>query len=286
MKKYFIFIGCLLGLFILHTTSNAQTTIVNDVPGNLKHLLNEEQQDTCSFLKIIGEINGEDLILLRRMAGYITENDTNFDGNLQTLDLRYAKIVTGEEPFMILDDKNDGIMLRPKLQAPTVETAIPKNTWYYAPGTQRFTAFNDWRFSIPTYIIGNDPDENAPNSLMSNRTSQKAMKKFRREGLFKLKAGNEIEWTGNGYKLHINTHKNRFPLCAFYECTHLEKIFLSHDTKINEQVRIYNDDIQYYICKENKIKSVILDGRKYKCADNVSDAMKRGNTLTKIKIKK
>ena len=40
------------------------------------------------------------------------------------------------------------------------------------------------------------------------------------------------------------------------------------------------------ICKENKIKSVIFDGRKYKCADNVSDAMKRGNTLTKIKIKK
>ena len=244
MKKYFIFIGCLLGMFILHTTSNAQTTIVNDVPGNLKHLLNEEQQDTCSFLKIIGEINGEDFILLRRMAGYITENDTDFDGNLQTLDLRNAKIVTGEEPFMVLDDKNDGIMLRPRLQAPTVKTAIPKNTWYYAPGTQRFTAFNDWRFSIPTYIIGYDPDDNAPNSLMSNRTSQKAMKKFRREGLFKLKAGNEIEWTGNGYKLHINTHKNRFPLCAFYECTHLEKIFLSHDTKINEQVRIYNDDIQ------------------------------------------
>ena len=283
MKKFFIFIGCLLGLFILHSTSNAQTTIVNDVPGNLKHLLNEEQQDTCSFLKIIGEINGEDFILLRRMAGYITENDTDFDGNLQTLDLRNAKIVTGEEPFMVLDDKNDGIMLRPRLQAPTVKTAMPKNTWYYAPGTQRFTAFNDWRFSTPTYIIGYDQDDNARCSLMSNRTSEKAMKKLKREGLFKLKAGNKIEWTGDGYKLYISTQKNRFPLCAFYECTHLEKIFLSHNTKINEQVRIYNDDIQYYICKEDMIKSVILDDRKYKYSDCVSDAMKSGNTLTRIK---
>ena len=118
---------------------------------------------------------------------------------------------------------------------------------------------------------------------MSNRTSEKAMKKLKREGLFKLKAGNKIEWTGDGYKLYISTQKNRFPLCAFYECTHLEKIFLSHDTKINEQVRIYNDDIQYYVCKEDMIKSVILDDRKYKCSDWVSDAMKSGNTLTRIK---
>ena len=47
--------------------------------------------------------------------------------------------------------------------------------------------------------------------------------------------------------------------------------------------RIYNDDIQYYICKEDMIKSVILDDRKYKCSDCVSDAMKSGNTLTRIK---
>lgn len=273
----------LIFVVFICTSINAQTLVKIKEPGTLGQILSHEQQDTCSFLKIIGEINGEDFILLRRMAGYITENDTDFDGNLQTLDLRHAKIVTGEEPFMVLDDKNDGIMLRPRLQAPTVKTAIPKNTWYYAPGTQSFTAFNDWKFSTPTYIIGYDQDDNARCSLMSNRTSEKAMKKLKREGLFKLKAGNKIEWTGDGYKLYISTQKNRFPLCAFYECTHLEKIFLSHNTKINEQVRIYNDDIQYYVCKEDMIKSVILDDRKYKCSDCVSDAMKSGNTLTRIK---
>ena len=41
MKKVLIFIGCLLGLFILHTTSNAQTLVKIKKPGTLGNLQNE-----------------------------------------------------------------------------------------------------------------------------------------------------------------------------------------------------------------------------------------------------
>ena len=41
----------------------------------------------------------------------------------------------------------------------------------------------------------------------------------------------------------------------------LETVFLSEKTKINNQVRIYKDEVQYLLCKGDNVVGVIKDGR-------------------------
>ena len=94
MKKFVIFIGCLFGLFILHSTSNAQSLVKVKKPGTLNQILSQEQQDTCRSLIIEGKINSEDIKTLRRMAGYKEEGFKT--GQLEILNLRKCEFKKGK----------------------------------------------------------------------------------------------------------------------------------------------------------------------------------------------
>ena len=72
-----------------------QITIKLDEAGTLPNKIGSTKKFQITNLKIIGEINGRDLQMIREMAGKdVRGNDT--DGMLSVLDLSDAKIVEGE----------------------------------------------------------------------------------------------------------------------------------------------------------------------------------------------
>ncbi|MQO84338.1 hypothetical protein F7D30_09490, partial [Prevotella copri] len=71
-----------------------QITIKLDEAGTLPNKIGSTKKFQITNLKIIGEINGRDLQMIREMAGKdVRGNDT--DGMLSVLDLSDAKIVEG-----------------------------------------------------------------------------------------------------------------------------------------------------------------------------------------------
>lgn len=86
---------------VLSTTiSFAQTTTITvDNAGKLSSAINAEQKYKITSLKIKGELNGTDIILLREMAGIDQDNNPT-DGKLSELDIAEAKIVEGGEAYL------------------------------------------------------------------------------------------------------------------------------------------------------------------------------------------
>lgn len=71
-----------------------QVTVTLDEAGTLPNKIGSDQKYKITNLKVVGEINGTDVRLIRNMAGIIYHPDT-CRGKLTTLDLSEAKIVRG-----------------------------------------------------------------------------------------------------------------------------------------------------------------------------------------------
>ena len=92
----------LLGCLQLYAADNAlitkQITIKLEKAGTLPDRIASSEKYKITNLKIIGEINGTDLLMIRDMAGRnYTGNST--DGKLSVLDLSEAKIVKGGDCY-------------------------------------------------------------------------------------------------------------------------------------------------------------------------------------------
>ncbi len=92
----------LLGCLSLYAADNAlitkQITIKLEKAGTLPDRIASSEKYKITNLKIIGEINGTDLLMIRDMAGRnYTGNST--DGKLSVLDLSEAKIVKGGDCY-------------------------------------------------------------------------------------------------------------------------------------------------------------------------------------------
>lgn len=68
--------------------------------GTLSTLISKEEMNQVGTLKVSGNINSDDLLFLRKMAG-VDENNTRTDGYLHHLDLSDATIVEGGSPYLI-----------------------------------------------------------------------------------------------------------------------------------------------------------------------------------------
>lgn len=71
-----------------------QVTVTLDMAGTLSDKISSDKKYKITNLKVVGEINGTDVRLLRNMAGIVYNPDT-CRGKLTTLDLSEAKIVRG-----------------------------------------------------------------------------------------------------------------------------------------------------------------------------------------------
>lgn len=96
MKNFILTTAFALSVFC----SQAQTTISLDKAGSLSEKISQTDKYTITNLKIIGPINGTDIILLRDMSGMDQDNKAS-DGKLEVLDLTDATIEKGGEPYYV-----------------------------------------------------------------------------------------------------------------------------------------------------------------------------------------
>ena len=94
----FMLLGCLSLYAADNDLITRQITINLEEAGTLPDRIGSSKKYKITNLKIIGEINGTDLRMIREMAGrdYIG-NST--DGKLSVLDLSEAKIVEGGDSY-------------------------------------------------------------------------------------------------------------------------------------------------------------------------------------------
>ena len=93
----------LLGCLSLYAADNAlitkQITLKLEKAGTLPDRIASSRKYKVTNLKIIGEINGTDLRMIREMAGH-NFNGNSTDGKLSVLDLSEAKIVKGGDCYL------------------------------------------------------------------------------------------------------------------------------------------------------------------------------------------
>ena len=96
----FLLLGCLSLYAADNDLITRQITIELEKAGTLPDRIASSRKYKITNLKIIGEINGTDLSMIREMAG---SNSTGrpTDGKLSVLDLSEAKIVEGGDCYYI-----------------------------------------------------------------------------------------------------------------------------------------------------------------------------------------
>ena len=88
----------LLGCLSIQAANTKQITIKLDEAGTLPDRIGSSRKYKITNLKLVGEINGTDLRMIREMAGRDYRGDVT-GGNLSVLDLSEAKIVTGGDYY-------------------------------------------------------------------------------------------------------------------------------------------------------------------------------------------
>ena len=100
--SFFTLMFMLLGCLSLYAADNdlitRQITITLEKAGTLPDRIASSKKNKITNLKIIGEINGTDLRMIREMAGS-NSNGGSTDGKLSVLDLSEAKIVEGGDCY-------------------------------------------------------------------------------------------------------------------------------------------------------------------------------------------
>ena len=91
----FMLLGCLSLYAADNDLITKQITIQLEKAGTLPDRIGSKRKYKITNLKIIGEIKGTDLRMIREMAGRDARGDST-DGKLSVLDLSEAKIVDGD----------------------------------------------------------------------------------------------------------------------------------------------------------------------------------------------
>ena len=108
--SFFTLMFMLLGCLSLYAADNdlitKQITIKLEKAGTLPDRIASSRKYKITNLKIIGEINGTDLRMIREMAGRDYRDDST-DGKLSVLDLSEAKIVEGGDCYYYDNNSNN-----------------------------------------------------------------------------------------------------------------------------------------------------------------------------------
>ena len=102
----FMLLGCLSLYAADNDLITKQITIELEKAGTLPNRITSSKKYKITNLKIIGEINGTDLRMIREMAGS-NSNGNSTDGKLSVLDLSEAKIVEGGDSYYTDYDNNN-----------------------------------------------------------------------------------------------------------------------------------------------------------------------------------
>ena len=135
--SFFTLMFMLLGCLSLYAADNdlttKQITIKLERAGTLPDRIASSRKYKITNLKIIGEINGTDLKMIRDMAGSNSTGNST-DGKLSVLDLSEAKIVEGGDYYYYDYDNNNN-----RNNYYTSNDVIGDKAFYYCRGLTSLT---------------------------------------------------------------------------------------------------------------------------------------------------
>ena len=99
LTTVFMLFGCLAIQAADEGLITKQITIKLDKAGTLPNRISSSKKYLITNLKIVGEVNGKDLCLIRKMAGCDAGLEKT-DGKLSILDLSDAKIVKSNDSYV------------------------------------------------------------------------------------------------------------------------------------------------------------------------------------------
>ena len=105
LTAVFMLLGCLSIQAADNDLITKQITIKLDEAGTLPNKIGSSRKYNITNLKLVGEINGTDLRMIREMAGSDHIGDTT-EGKLSVLDLSEARIVRGGDYYYYYYDYN------------------------------------------------------------------------------------------------------------------------------------------------------------------------------------
>lgn len=102
----FLFYVSLFDSYGLETIKNVKLTEA----GTISTFITEEEKSQIGILTISGPLNGDDIRFIREMAGWKYGNNINnsAEGNLRSLNMKDAFIVSGGSPFLQYGETTDG----------------------------------------------------------------------------------------------------------------------------------------------------------------------------------
>lgn len=243
---------------LLHGASMSAQILVNvRDPGTLASLLTQEQRDTCIWLIVRGKLNTDDVRVLRSMAGA-----QGGKGHLECLDLKQARFVRDNRPYMVLDvDKcNMTVHVSPKNASLARLHGFMMNHI-----EQELTSLADWSgfdrsynylnayfydYRLDSICIsprtGNDSLHTSPKEFQCNVLGIEADFKFLRRISVAKDSGYAFE-TVNGknlYKAYLQ--RNTITDDMFYGTTTLRMVILPKRMMFDPVVMIKGSKIRFF----------------------------------------
>ena len=249
------FIMLLAALFLAAGTF-AMAVVKVRKAGTLASVLTLEQQDTCGSLAIVGTLNSEDIMVLRKMAGK----------RLAYLDLSEVRIVTSAKPYMVLDAAEENLVC-----APYAAKAQTLMDGMFLGSRERILSYG------PAYVLGYPLDKpfsvtraaklsmvyntSRPNQKVAEspcfvmRTSRDEFvfhrgmtdedwKRLKSTGIVKF-AGHRLERAGDRFVLYCCTRKGVFSGDFFYKCPAIRTVVLPKDKSLDESITEYGSPVRY-----------------------------------------
>jgi len=231
------------------------TTIHNPNAGGLCQVLSQEQIDACTKLILTGELNSEDLRLLRRMAGYKEHNGDKV-GHLVYLDLSGVRFKSGKKPYLTVNAEKARLFLYQD-----VIYTSPEESFSRASASGGMYERGHMATEIP-YILGsswgyrknfallNFDDSVEVVSADSYRMTSKKQKGIHFQSLRNIR-GHHVKKVNGEWIWSSHIRRGQFCYDMFYGCPNLEVVILPESGKCCDRVFVYKDGIDYY--PENKL---------------------------------
>lgn len=252
MKRIFFLI-----LLAASVTVQAETIVHLKKAGKLDAELTPEQIDTCTSLTIIGELNSEDIRLLRRMAGAPDASESK--GKLRTLDLRKAEFRNDKTPYVVLDmakERFSGSSLPVFNESPGDNLGYTIPTHGGGEGSKTVSLKNHVAYHRASYILSHSGSSDGTGTFVTENHNhltvdftkqpyEKDHRKLRSHNMLKVK-GHKIKWENNRYVWYAYLRKGIFSYDMFYGCDQLQAIALPKGGKVLDCIKVDKDNKRYY----------------------------------------
>ena len=238
----------MLTFFIVFLTE-AKTTVHNPNAGSLCQVLSQEQIDTCTKIILTGELNSEDLRLLRRMAGYKEHNGDKV-GHLVYLDLSGVRFKSDKKPYLTVNAEKARLFLYQDVIYTSPEESFSKRSARGCKATEiPYILGSSWGYR-KNFALLNFDDSVEVVSADSYRMTSKKQKGIHFQSLRNIR-GHHVKKVNGEWIWSSHIRRGQFCYDMFYGCPNLEVVILPESGKCCDRVFVYKDGIDYY--SENKL---------------------------------